>query len=196
MRCLPSRESTRMLCTFFLALGLAGCAAEQETLQDEQPSFYVSMAAVRAEVDAKTAASMISGFRRNNGLGPVTVDKELMRLAREHAREMAARNEMGHNVGTRFEDRIRNSTVRARAVAENVGAGYHTLAEAFSGWRDSPGHRANMLHPDVTRIGIAAAYAPGSKYKVFWALILAAPNERQNDQQNPGLWPFFPRPPT
>ncbi|HVN29112.1 MAG TPA: CAP domain-containing protein [Candidatus Binataceae bacterium] len=177
-------------------MALTGCAAEQEVLQSEPPSFYISMAAARAEVDAKAAASMISGFRRNNGLGPVTIDKELMRLAREHANEMAARNEMGHNVGRRFEDRIANSTVRARAVAENVGAGYHTLAEAFSGWRDSPGHRANMLHPDVTRIGIAAAYAPGSKYKVFWALILASPNERRNDEQNPGLWPFFGRPPT
>jgi uncharacterized protein YkwD len=185
-----------MFCSFLLALGLAGCAAEQEGVPIEQPSFYVSMASARAEVDAKAAAAMISGFRRNNGLGPVVVDKELMRLAREHAREMAARNEMGHNVGRRFEDRIANSTVRARAVAENVGAGYHTLAEAFSGWRDSPGHRANMLNPEVTRIGIAAAYAPGSKYKVFWALILASPNETQNDKQNPGLWPFFGRPPT
>ena len=51
-----------------------------------------------------------------------------------------------------------------------------TLAEAFSGWRDSPPHRANMLLKDATQMGIAAAYAPGSKYKVFWALILAAPS--------------------
>lgn len=168
-----------MLCALMLALGLAGCAADQEVKNDEQqPSFYVNLASTRAEVDAKTAASMISGYRRNNGLSPVTVDKELMRLAREHARAMAAHNEMGHNVGMRFEERIRNSTVRASAVVENVAAGYHTLAEAFSGWRDSPGHRANMLHPDVSRLGIAAVYAPGSKYKVFWALILASPNGR------------------
>ena len=59
---------------------------------------------------------------------------------------------------------------------ENISAGYHTLAEAFSGWRDSPSHRANMLKSGVTRMGIAAVYAPGSKYKVFWALILAAPD--------------------
>jgi hypothetical protein len=28
-------------------------------------------------------------------------------------------------------------------------------------------------------MGIAAAYAPKSKYKVFWALILAEPDERR-----------------
>jgi hypothetical protein len=30
-----------------------------------------------------------------------------------------------------------------------------------------------MLNGRVTRMGIAAVYAPKSKYKVFWALILA-----------------------
>jgi hypothetical protein len=28
-------------------------------------------------------------------------------------------------------------------------------------------------------MGIAAVYAPGSKFKVFWALILAAPDEKR-----------------
>ena len=184
-----------MLAALVLGIGLAACAAEPQA-PDEMPSFYVSLASTRAEIDAKAAASMISGFRRNNGLGPVHVDRELMRLAQEQARTMAARNEVGHNVGVSFSERIRNSTVRAGAVVENVAAGYHTLAEAFSGWRDSPGHRANMLTPEATRMGIAAVYAPGSKYKVFWALILASPNERQNDQQNPGVWPFMVLPRT
>jgi hypothetical protein len=29
-------------------------------------------------------------------------------------------------------------------------------------------------------MGIAAVYSPKSKYKVFWALILAAPDERRS----------------
>jgi uncharacterized protein YkwD len=62
----------------------------------------------------------------------------------------------------------------ATLAVENVGAGYHTLAEAFSGWRDSPSHRANMLKAGVTKLGIAASYAPNTKYKVFWTLILAS----------------------
>ena len=55
----------------------------------------------------------------------------------------------------------------------NLSAGYHTLAEAFSGWRDSPPHRAVMLAPEAKRMGIATAYAPGSKYKVYWALLVS-----------------------
>jgi uncharacterized protein YkwD len=75
-----------------------------------------------------------------------------------------------------FPERLRASGYDAKVAVENIGAGYHTLAEAFSGWRGSPPHRANMLRSGVTRMGIAAVYAPQSKYKVFWALILAAPD--------------------
>jgi hypothetical protein len=34
---------------------------------------------------------MISGYRSNNGLGPVIIDADPMRLASEQARAMAAR---------------------------------------------------------------------------------------------------------
>ena len=74
---------------------------------------------------------------------------------------------------------IRGGRFDAKVAVENISAGYHTLAEAFSGWRDSPPHRANMLNKGVTRMGIAAIYSPKSKYKVFWTLILAAPDDKR-----------------
>src|SRR5262249_40146467 len=40
-------------------------------------------------------------------------------------------------------------------------------------WQHSPGHDANLRNAGVTRFGIAAAEAPDSKYKIFWALIMA-----------------------
>ena len=119
---------------------------------------------------------MISGYRQNNGLGPVEVDPVLMRAAEAQAMAMAARNKMDHEVAGTLPQRLKAAGYDARAAVENISAGYHTLAEAFSGWRDSPPHRANMLNAGVTKLGIAASYAPNTKYKVFWALILAAPD--------------------
>jgi uncharacterized protein YkwD len=144
-----------------------------------QPTFYQNLAQADAVVDPAAAQSMISGYRSNNGLGPVVVDADLMRLASEQARAMAARDRMDHEVGRPFQDRMRKAGFGGSVAVENVGAGYHTLAEAFSGWRDSPPHRANMLNRGVTRMGIAAAYTPASKYKVFWALIFAGPDDRR-----------------
>jgi uncharacterized protein YkwD len=161
----------------FLAAGLVACADREPP--SGQPTFYQSLARPDAQVDAAAAQSMISGYRSNNGLGPVTIDPELMRLADDQARTMAARNKLDRDTGRPFKQRISKSGFDAAAAVENISAGYHTLAEAFSGWRDSPPHRANMLNRNVTRMGIAAVYSPHSKYKVFWALILAAPNERK-----------------
>jgi len=159
---------------------VAACAGDRDPpALSGEPSFYRSMAASSAQVDAAAAASMISGYRKNNGLGSVSIDPALMRLAAEQALAMASRDKLGHDVAGDFGRRISGSGYDARSAYENVGAGYHTLAEAFSGWRGSPGHRANMLRRDVTQIGIASAYAPRSKYKVFWALILASPDDRK-----------------
>lgn len=152
---------------------VAGCASDFQP--SSQPSFYRSMAQPGAELDAASAASMISGYRANNGLGPVTLDPQLMKMAEQQSRAMVARDKLDHDVGGAFKERLRKSGFDAGSAVENIGAGYHTLAEAFSGWRDSPGHRANMLHRNATRMGIAAVYAPNTKYKVFWTLIMAAP---------------------
>ena len=172
----PSSTVLRAVSLAALALGLAGCAADAPP-PPGQPTFYRSMASAGAELDADSAAAMISGYRQNNGLSAVKVDPTLMRLADEQAHAMAARDKLDHDVKGDFGKRMKSSGFDAKMAVENVSAGYHTLAEAFSGWRDSPPHRANMLKNGATRIGIAAVYTPASKYKVYWSLILAAPDE-------------------
>jgi uncharacterized protein YkwD len=167
-----------LACATLALAGLGGCAADRPPPAGGEPSMYASMATADAELDASAAASMISGYRANNGLIAVTLDPELMKLADTQARAMAAHDKMDHNVIRDFGERMKLAGYTYKAAAENIGAGYHTLAEAFSGWRDSPPHRENMLLAGASRIGIAAAYAPKSKYRVFWALILAAPGTR------------------
>jgi uncharacterized protein YkwD len=172
IRMAKSFGAARLLAAMAAAAMLAGCAGEPQP--SGQPSFYDSMAKPGATVDAQRAASMISGYRANNGLGAITVDPELMKLAEQQARAMVAKDKVD-SVGGPVSQRVRRAGFDGAVAGENISAGYHTLAEAFSGWRDSPPHRANMLLKGATRMGIAAVYAPGSKYKVFWSLIVAAP---------------------
>jgi uncharacterized protein YkwD len=167
-----------VICGALIAAALAGCA-RQDNPPPDQPTFYQDLAQEDAKVDAAAAASMISGYRSNNGLGPVVVDPVLMQFAADQARAMAAHDKMDHDAARPFADRIRSAGLGSSVAVENISAGYHSLAEAFSGWRDSPPHRANMLNRSATRMGIAAVYAPASKYKVFWALVLAGPSGRR-----------------
>jgi uncharacterized protein YkwD len=151
---------------------LAGCSADVKI--PEQPAMYLDMAQPGATLDPVAAATLISQYRQNNGLGAVVVDPDLIKLAEQQSQAMAARNKMDHNVKGPLEKRLGASGYPAKLAVENISAGYHTMAEAFSGWRDSPPHKANMLKNGVTKLGIAAVYAPNTKYKVFWTLILAS----------------------
>src|SRR6186713_3251118 len=164
-------ECMLRLATALALLGFSGCASDAPPPPSGQPSFYRNLAE-GGQLDPMAAQSMISGYRANNGLGAVVIDPKLMKLAEEQSRAMVSRDKLDHNAGKGFQQRING--YNATVAVENVSAGYHTLAEAFSGWRDSPPHRANMLKNGVTKLGIAAAYAPNTKYKVFWTLILAS----------------------
>jgi uncharacterized protein YkwD len=168
-------ECVLRIAAAFALLGFSGCASDAP-LPSGQPSFYRNLAE-GGELDPAAAQSMISGYRANNGLGGVVLDPALMKLAEEQTRAMVVRDKLDHNVGKAFQQRI--GGYDAKVAVENISAGYHTLAEAFSGWRDSAPHRANMLKTGVTRMGIAAVYSARSKYKVFWTLILAAPDDKR-----------------
>jgi hypothetical protein len=161
----------RRLAAVFVTLLLAGCAAEAPV---ETPAMYVDIGTPGAHLDPVAAASMISQYRQNNGLGAVTVDPDLMALAEAQSGVMAEKNKLDHDVRAPLAKRLSTAGFPATVAVGNVSAGYHTLAEAFSGWRDSPPHKANMLKSGVTKLGIAASYAPNTKYKVFWTLILAS----------------------
>jgi uncharacterized protein YkwD len=167
---------TRAIIAILAFLALGGCAADNTV--PEQPAMYLNMADPGARLDPLAAASMISQYRQNNGLGAVAVDPDLMRLAESQSQAMAAKNKPDHDVKAPLTKRLNAGGYPATLAVENVSAGYHTLAEAFSGWRDSPPHRENMLKNGVTKMGIAASYAPNTKYKVFWTLILASTDAR------------------
>jgi uncharacterized protein YkwD len=163
----------RRLSVLLLALALAACAAYKPP---PDPSFYRDLTQPGETLDEAAAASMISEYRTRNGLPAVSLDPALTDLARAQTQAMAKRDKLEHNVKQPFAQRLRKAGYEAKRAAENIGAGYHTLAEAFSGWRDSKPHNANMLLPGATRMGIAAVYTPKSKYKVYWTLILAQPD--------------------
>jgi uncharacterized protein YkwD len=166
----------RALIAYIGLLLLGGCAADRPL--PENPAFSASMARQGAHLDSALAASVVSIYRVNNGVGAVDVDPVLTRAAETQAEAMAKRDKLDHNVAGDLGQRIKRSGYDAKLAVENISAGYDTLSEVFSGWRGSPSHRDNMLRSGVTKMGIAAVYAPNTRYKVFWAMILAAPDQR------------------
>ena len=148
-------------------LALLGSCNTEAPTTSALPSIYLPLASNSAHIDVEAARDMISAYRRNRGAPPLAVDLELQRLAEAAAMALADRPSRAQTVKAAVQ-RLGYADVNA-----NLSAGYHTLAEAFSGWRESAPHDATMLAPQATKMGIATAYAPGSKYKVYWALLTA-----------------------
>ena len=148
------------------AFGLAVCV---EAPRPSQPTFYNDLGSASARVDAGEARAMISAYRMNAGLKALTLDPALVEAAQREASAMAAADKPGEANAVK----ARLARAGQSGAEVNLSAGYRRLAEAFSGWRDSPQHDRVMKAPQATRMGIATAYAPGSKYQVYWALVLA-----------------------
>ncbi|MGV6871268.1 CAP domain-containing protein [Pseudochelatococcus sp. B33] len=158
--------SAKAAATVCLLLGLGGCSTPPAT---GVAPFYRTLDHAGAVVDADAAAEVLSAYRRNHGLGPVRFDPALAGEASASA-TAAARADRPASADA-LKRRLAGQGVREPGA--NLSAGYRTLAEAFSGWRESPQHNRVLLQQSATRFGIATAYAPGSKYKVYWALVMA-----------------------
>ncbi|WP_020181300.1 CAP domain-containing protein [Methylopila sp. M107] len=180
-----------------VGLALAGCSTDAPAPQPPRPStggssLYQSQSRPGATLDRQAAADMISELRRTRGLAPVSLDATLDRMAEQQAAAMARSDKLSHATpaGGSFKQRIAGAGYRNGGMWENIGGGHDTLADAFTGWRSSPPHLKNMLQPGVKRIGIAAVRAPGTRFEVFWALVMADPADpRQAAAHEPAAAP-------
>jgi uncharacterized protein YkwD len=157
---------------FALVALLAGCVETRPTVT---PVMYRSLASAGASVDQAEAADLLNGHRRLKGLEPMTADATLESIAGEAARQLANLDQPDAIVAAHVRALLKKAQIPTTHAAENLSGGYYTLADAFSGWRGAPRQEKTISLPGATRFGIASAYAPESKYKVYWALVVAGP---------------------
>ena len=119
------------------ALAPAGHAA---TLTRSEQEILVAVNAVRAQHD----------------LRPLRVDTTLTRAARSYSTTLIRTDVFTHgSLGTR----LARAGVRGPLYGENLAWGRGDRATArgiVRGWMASPGHRANLLRPGWSRIGLGA----------------------------------------
>ena len=97
--------------------------------------------------------------RTKLGLRPLTPSAQLAKAANVHATNMARLKKMEHTLfGTTTptpSDRIDYAGYPWTSYAENIALGYPTAQAVVAGWMASPGHRANILNPDLTQVGVS-----------------------------------------
>ena len=118
--------------------------------------------------------------RMLNGLAPLAASGKLVQAAQIHAGNMAQLNQMSHVLtGVAQPDLVS----RAQAVGycyaklgENIAFRYAGAPEVVTGWMNSAGHKANILDPGFTEIGVAIA--ANSKGELYTARSSARPPEQ------------------
>src|SRR4051794_32987678 len=98
---------------------------------------------------------LISDFRMSQGLGRVTTDTTLNRIAQKQATAMAAKDVLDHEAAGSFSSRV--ASLGPRHLAENIAFGYDSFTKTLNQWINSSEHRRNLLMQGATRVGVASA---------------------------------------
>lgn len=112
--------------------------------------------------------ALLNATRREAGLGELTEHAGLREVALAHSRDMADNGFIGHTsprTGSAV-DRVRAASLSSGLVLENIGRGYGAQ-EIHRGLMESPGHRANLVNPDVTHVGIGVVAQPEGARTAF-----------------------------
>lgn len=117
----------------------------------------------------KTAA--MNAVRSAAGLPRLSYAPALEDAAARHARDMLRARFFSHtgSDGSDVGARVHRAGYRWCFVAENIAQGQPDLAQVMEAWMTSPGHRANMLSPDVTEFALVQAEG------YIWVMVLARP---------------------
>lgn len=99
---------------------------------------------------------LVNDIRSQKGLGTLTADWELSRVARYKSQDMVDNRYFSHTsptYGTPFQ-MIKAFGLSYRSAGENIAYGYATPQAVVNAWMNSSGHRANILNASYTKIGV------------------------------------------
>src|SRR5699024_2132648 len=122
----------------------------------ERPEEQVSDKQEQLNAFEREMFELTNNERVNNGLEALQIDYEVSKVAREKSRDMAVNGYFDHNspvYGSPF-DMMRTYGITYRTAGENIAMGQRTPNEVVQAWMNSPGHRANILNPNFTHIGV------------------------------------------
>ncbi len=112
--------------------------------------------AVLKQINKKRAAA---------GVKPVSMDLHLYKTAKVRAKEIVQSFSHVRPNGTGCFTAFPASQI---SMGENLAQGYSTAGKAMKAWMSDPEHKATILNPKYTSVGIACYYVPGSKYGYYW----------------------------
>lgn len=184
MRTVPGAPTWRVVSWLGVVL-LSGCAAHSPLHPTTPQTVSGLTAAMQANEEEKKLLEHTNALRLERGPHGLRAESRLMEAARRHAGEMVRRDRYGDTDanghildGMDHGARVQKAGYAFARVAENVGwqiARPDPVARMMSDWIHSPGHRRNLLIPEVTEVGVGAARGKSGRW--YFVQIIAKPFE-------------------
>ncbi|KAJ2778893.1 hypothetical protein H4R18_004320 [Coemansia javaensis] len=102
----------------------------------------------------------LNAIRASVGRPPVSIDQRLNAMAQEHSNYQASAATMTHSDPSgSLGSRCSQYGIDWQGVAENVAWNYKDVTSVVEGWKESPGHYANMIGDyNVVGFGVTDLY--------------------------------------
>ncbi len=134
---------------------------------DAQAALVAGSAQTQPGAAEQALLGLINVDRKAAGIAELSWDNRLADVARGHSRDMALHDFVGHVSPTAgsFGDRLARFGLAPQLVLENVSLAF-SIADVHNGLMSSPGHRANIIDPRATHIGIGVVLGKGQDGRV------------------------------
>lgn len=116
---------------------------------------------------AQQILALVNQERTKAGLKEVALEEKLGDAANVRAKESATSFSHTRPDGSSFATVLKEKGVTYTGAGENIAWGQKSPEEVMKGWMNSSGHRANILNPKFTTLGVG--HYQDSKGTNYWA---------------------------
>lgn len=134
--------------------------SDNETPDNETPEDSTSHAYV------KQVVNLVNAERAREGLSPLTIDTKVQAAAQVRAVECEQSFSHTRPNGSSFVTALKEQNVSYKSAGENIAWGQRSPEEVVNAWMNSSGHRANIMNPNFTTIGVG--YYQNARGTNYW----------------------------
>ncbi|WP_246096991.1 CAP domain-containing protein [Psychrobacillus soli] len=111
---------------------------------------------VQVSAEIQQVVDLTNQERAKAGLKALQIDTKLTQSAQAKSQDMKNKNYFSHTsptYGSPF-DQMKSFGITYKSAAENIAMGQPSATEVVKAWMESPGHKANIMNPSYTHIGV------------------------------------------
>lgn len=139
---------------------------DTNTPDTNQPETDTNIPDTDALSYAEQVVALVNTERAKAGLNALTLDTEIASAALVRAKETEISFSHTRPDGRGFSSVLTDNGIKFNGAGENIAWGQRSPEEVMNAWMNSEGHRANILNPKFTKIGVG--YYQNAAGRNYW----------------------------